>query len=95
MNQIDIELEVVRNRLSYLEEQKKNEEQKQIKKLNNPLKTLETIIDEKRKQIDRNSYSKSIPLAKFYDQEKLAMMEPIFNMLKNINERLEVLENKN
>jgi hypothetical protein len=95
MNQIDIELEVVRNRLTYLEKQKKNEEQKQIEKINNPLKTFEMIIDEKRKQIDQNSYTKSIPLAKFYDQEKLAMMEPIYYMLKNIQERLTVLENKN
>jgi hypothetical protein len=95
MDQIDIELEVVRNRLTYLEKQKKNEEQKQIEKINNPLKTFEMIIDEKRKQIDRNSYSKSIPLARFYDQEKLAMMEPIYHMLKNIQDRLTVLENKN
>lgn len=33
VSQIDIELEVVRNRLSYLEEQKKIEEQKEIKKI--------------------------------------------------------------
>jgi len=58
-----------------------------------PLKTLETIIDEKRKQIGR-AYSKSIPLARFYDQEKLGYLEPIFNMLKNIHERLEVLEKR-
>jgi hypothetical protein len=44
--------------------------------------------------IERNSYSKSIPLAKFYDKEKVAFLEPIFIMLKNIQERLDVLENK-
>lgn len=48
----------------------------------------------KRRTINRNSYSKSIPLARFYDQEKLEMMEPIFNMLKDIQDRLEILEKK-
>jgi hypothetical protein len=95
INQIDNELNLLREKLASLEEQKKNEVQKQVEKINNPLKTFEMIIDEKRKQIDRNSYSKSIPLARFYDQEKLAMMEPIYHMLKNIQERLTVLENKN
>jgi len=95
INQIDNELNLLREKLALLEEQKKIEEQKELDKLNNPLKTLEMIIDEKRKQIDRNSYSKSIPLARFYDQEKLSMMEPIYHMLKNIQERLTVLENKN
>jgi len=95
INQIDNELNVLRNKLASLEEQKKIEEQKELDKVNNPLKTLETIIDEKRKQIERNSYSRSIPLARFYDQEKVATLEPIFNMLKNIQERLEILENKN
>jgi hypothetical protein len=56
------------------------------------LKTLEGIIDETRKQIERNSYSKSVPLARFYDQEKVAFLEPIFSMLQNFQERLEFLE---
>jgi hypothetical protein len=59
-----------------------------------PLQTLEGIIQEKRKQIERNSYDKSLPLASFYDQEKVAFLEPIFNMLKNIQERLDALERK-
>ena len=95
MAQIENEINILRQKLASLEEIKKIEEQKEIEKLKNPLKTLESIIDEKRNQIERNSYSKSIPLARFYDQEKLATLEPIFNMLKNIQERLEVLENKN
>ena len=58
----------------------------------NPLKILETIIDEKKKQIERNSYSKSVPLARFYDQEKVTFLEPILDALKNIQQRLEALE---
>ena len=92
MSQLDSELNALRQRLEALEEQKRIQVEIALEKKAFPLKTLEEIIDAKRIQIERNSYSKSIPLARFYDQEKLAYLEPIFNMLKNIQERLEVLE---
>ena len=94
MSSIDSEVERLRLRLAALEQQKRNEDAIAAEKRAFPMKTLEAILDEKRKQIERNRYSKSIPLARFYDQEKLSYLEPIFNMLKNIQERLEVLENK-
>lgn len=94
MSAIDSELESLRLRLASLEEQKRIEAETAAEKKAFPLKTLEGILDEKRKQIERNRYSKSIPLARFYDLEKVAYLEPIFNMLKNIQERLEVLEKK-
>jgi hypothetical protein len=90
--QLDSELSALRQRLATLEEQKRIETERALEKGAFPLKNLEEIIDAKRKQIESNSYSKSIPLARFYDQEKLAFLEPIFNMLKNIQERLDVLE---
>lgn len=90
MSHLDSELKTLRIRLAMLEEQKRIE----LEKKEFPLKTLEDIIDEKRKQIERNSYSKSLPLARFYDQEKVAFLEPILNMLKNIQERLDALEKK-
>jgi hypothetical protein len=94
MSQLDSELNTLRIRVATLEEQKRIESETASEKKAFPLKTLQGIIDEKRKQIERNSYSKSIPLAKFYDQDKLAFLEPIFNMLKNIQERLDALEKK-
>jgi len=60
----------------------------------NPLKILETIIDEKKKKIEENRYSKRAVRAKYYDIEKIAMLQPTFDMLKNIQQRLEILENK-
>jgi predicted nucleic acid-binding protein len=92
MSQLDLELNQLRTRISALEEQKRIEEGKAAEKKAFPLKTLEVIIDEKRQKIERNSYSKSIPLARFYDQEKVDFLEPILNMLKDIQQRLEVLE---
>jgi len=94
MSQLDSELNALRIRLATLEEQKRIDSEIASEKKAFPLKTLEGIIDEKRKQIERNYYSKSNHLAKFYDQEKIEFLEPIFNMLKNIQERLDALERK-
>jgi len=94
MSQIENEINMLRDRLNGLEEQKRIENEKEKEKRDNPLNVLKNIIDAKRRTIERNNYSKSIPLARFYDQEKLEMMEPIFNMLKDIQDRLEILEKK-
>jgi hypothetical protein len=96
MSSIDSEVERLRLRLAALEQQKRNEDALAAEKRAFPMKTLEAILDEKRKKIEFNR----IRTGKFYydsmriDQEKLSYLEPIFNMLKNIQERLEVLENK-
>ena len=59
-----------------------------------PLKTLNDIIDIKRKRVTANRYSKAAVLAQYYDMEKVEFLQAIFDMLKNIHERLEVLEKK-
>ena len=92
MSDLDLKLTALRQRLAELEEQKRLEFEKEQEKKAFPLRTLEAIIDEKKKQLERNCYSKGAPLSKFYDQEKLTFLEPIVNMLKNIQERLEALE---
>jgi polyphosphate kinase len=94
MSHLDSEITTLHVRLATLEEQKRKEIEHASEKEVFPLKTLKDIIDAKRKQIERNNYSKSIPLASFYDREKLEFLEPILNALKNINERLEILEKK-
>ena len=94
MSQIDIDLNLLKQRIAALEEQKRIEAEKEAEKKANPMRVLEVIIEEKKKQIENNRYSKSLPLARFYDQEKLAMLEPIFNMLVDIQKRLDALEKK-
>ena len=89
MSEIDSQIDKLRERLAYLEEQKAKEEEKKAA----PLKLLESILDEKKECIKRDRYSKSLPLARFYDQEKVGYLEAILNALKNIEGRLEVLEN--
>jgi hypothetical protein len=92
--EMESELNLLKQRLAFLEEQKRILIEKETEKKANPLKVLEVIIDEKKKKIANNRYSKSIPLARFYDEEKVSMLEPIFNMLLDIQKRLDVLENK-
>jgi hypothetical protein len=92
MSNIDSELTLLRQKIEMLEKQKKAEDEMKAAKEANPLATLGQIIEAKKQQISRNSYSSKFPLARFYDEEKVAMMEPIFNMLKDIQQRLTVLE---
>ena len=92
MSHIDSEINTLRIRLATLEEQKRIHSETLLEKKAFPLKTLEGIINEKRKQIERNSYSKNLPLARYYDQEKVAFLEPILNILKNMEKRLDAQE---
>jgi hypothetical protein len=94
MSNIDTELSLLKQRLAVLEEQKRIEAEKEAEKKANPMKVLVDIIDEKKKKIENNRYSKSLPLAQYYDQEKVAMLEPILNMLQDIQKRLTALETK-
>ena len=91
VTEMDSELNLLKQRLAFLEEQKRIQIEKEAEKKANPMKVLEVIIDEKKKQIAQNT---KVPLARFYDQEKLSMLEPIFHMLQDIQKRLDVLENK-
>ena len=93
-SEMESELNLLKQRLAFLEEQKQIQIEKEAEKKANPLKVLEVIIDEKKKKIANNRYSKSIPLARFYDEEKVSMLEPIFNMLQDIQKRLDILESK-
>jgi len=94
MSQFDNEINLLKQRIINLEEQKKIQEETELKKNGNTLGSLKVIIDDKRNQIQKNRYSKSVPLARFYDIEKLGYLEPIFNMLKDLNDRLDFLEKR-
>ena len=96
MSQIDSELNSLRMRIAVLEEQKRIESEIASEKTAFPLNVLEVIINTKKIEIedDRKHPRKRIPLVKFYEKENVAFLEPIINALKNIQERLEILEKK-
>ena len=100
MYQLDSELTALRLRLAALEEQKRIEAENAFEKKAFPMNTLEGIIDRKRKQIATIRYTNvsgvtfNAELHKNRDIETADFLESIVNMLKNIQGRLRVLENK-
>jgi hypothetical protein len=53
----------------------------------NPLKTLETFLTQIRATIERDRYSKSFPLAGFYDRRTVAYLEPIVGFRRDTRPR--------
>jgi len=101
MSQIDDELTILKQRLAVLEEQKRIEAEKEAEKKINPMKILGEILNEKKKLpiVSGGARESCMSTEKYVwicDQnDKVKYLEPIFNMLKSINERLDALENKN
>jgi hypothetical protein len=106
MSQLDTELTLLKQKIAALEEQKRIELEKEAEKKENPLKVLEEILNEKKKLPivsqggePRKAREFCMSTEKFVwlcDQnDKLKYLEPIFNILKSINDRLDALENKN
>jgi hypothetical protein len=80
---IDTELASLYARIAQLEE---------AKKAPPPVKSLEAIRDETEMNLKRNSYSKSIPLAAFYDRKRLETVNAVLDSLNRIHARLDALE---
>ena len=45
--------------------------------------------------IHNNKYSKSVPFARYYNQELVSHLEAIYNILQIVDERLKKLEENN
>jgi hypothetical protein len=56
------------------------------------MEKLQALAKDKKDAITRNKYSKSIPLAQYYDQEKLTLMETLIEIIQQQNERIQRLE---
>lgn len=94
MSLIDSEIRLLHLRLAALEQQKQIEEKIKSDKKVYPIKTLEEIIDAKKIMIERSIRYKINPQARFDNQQKIEFLQPILDALKDINERLQVLEEK-
>ena len=90
MSHFDKEISELQKKIIHLEEQKQEQREKDLQQINNPLNILKNIIDEKRKHIELNINS----FAKLSDRKKIAVLEPIVNLFKNIEDRLDKLEKK-
>jgi hypothetical protein len=93
MSKLDSELNTLRIRLATLEEQKRIESETASAAKEFPMKALEGVIEMYRSV--REGHSNKFQNERYrYSREKLSFLQPILDVLKNINERLEVLEKK-
>jgi len=90
MSAIESELNLLKQRMAALEEKKRIEAEKKA----NPIKVLESFVDTTKKKVENNNYAQGAQLAAYYDAEKIAYLEPILNVLLDIQKRLGVLEQK-
>jgi hypothetical protein len=93
MAHIDEDIAAMRLKLAALEEQKRREAELEAEKKANPLKTLETNLNETRKSIEYHSRHKRWTEA-IYARQRVADLESILEILKQIQTRLDVLEGR-
>ncbi len=86
--------EIQKLQLKILELEKEKDEIDKKTSINHNFKVLNNVLTEKKNAINSNRYSKSVPLARFYDQELVTHLEAIYNILQNVDERLINLEKK-
>jgi hypothetical protein len=53
---------------------------------------INDVLAEKKTAINNNRYCKSVPLARYYDQELVTQLEAIYNIIQIVDERLKKLE---
>ena len=92
MSHLDSELITLRRRLAALEEQKRIEEETASEKKKFPLKTLEVLIDNYESLVPGKDQHQAEKWRK--SREKLRFLKPILDALKDIQERLEILEKR-
>ena len=89
------EIQQLQLRMLELEKQKKEKDESDKKtSIDYNFKVINYVLTEKKTAINNNRYSKSVPLARYYDQELVTHLEAIYNILQIVDERLKKLEDK-
>jgi hypothetical protein len=93
MSFISQEIQQLQLRILELEEQKKEQDENDKKtSIEHNFNVINDLLNEKKTNITNNRYSKSVPLARYYDQQLVTHLEAIYNILKIVDERLKKLE---
>jgi hypothetical protein len=93
MSSVTEEIKQLQSRILELEKQQKEKDKNDKKtSIYHNFKVINDVLTEKKTAIDNNKYSKSVPLARYYDQELVTHLEAIYNILQNVDERLNKLE---
>ena len=95
MSSVTEEIQQLQLRIFELEKQKKEKDESDKKtSIDHNFNVINDVITEKKTAIDNNRYSKSVPLARYYDQQLVTHLEAIYNILQIVDERLKKLEEK-
>lgn len=95
MSSVTEEIQQLQVRILELEKQKKEKNESDKKtSIEHNFKVINDVLTEKKTAINNNRYSKSVPLARYYDQELVTHLEAIYNILQIVDERLKKLEDK-
>jgi hypothetical protein len=95
MSSVTEEIQQLQVRILELEKQKKEKDESDKKtSIEHNFTVINDVLTEKKTAINNNRYSKSVPLARYYDQELVTHLEAIYNILQNVDERLKKLEDK-
>jgi hypothetical protein len=95
MSSVPEEIQQLQLRILELEKQKKEKDESDKKtSIDHNFKVIHDLLTEKKTAINNNRYSKSVPLARYYDQQLVTHLESIYNILQIVDERLKKLEDK-
>lgn len=95
MSSVAEEIQQLQLRILELEKQKKEKDEGDKKtSIDHNFKVINDLLTEKKTAINNNRYSKSVPLAKYYDEELVTHLEAIYNILQIVDKRLKKLEDK-
>lgn len=95
MSSITEEIRQLQLRILELEKQQteKGENDKKTS-IDNNFNVINDVLNKKKTAINNNKYSKSVPLARYYDQQLVTHLEAVYNILQIVDERLKKLEEK-
>jgi len=86
MSSVTEEIRLLQLRIIELEKQEKDENNIKTS-IDHNFKVINDVLTEKKTAINDNRYSKSVPLARYYDQQLVTHLEAIYNILQIIDER--------
>ncbi len=94
-NSYSDEIQRLQQRIIELERQRKEKEENDKKiSIEHNFNVINNLLNEKKAAIINNRYTKSFPLAGYYDQQLVTYLESIYNILQNLDSRLKELEKK-
>jgi hypothetical protein len=93
MDSTNHEIQQLQLRILELEKQKKEKDENDKKtSIDHNFNVINDLLTKKKTAITKNRYSKSVPLARYYDEELVTHLDAIYNILHILDDRLQKLE---